>query len=967
MAGKTGTARARASERLARQGHGRYLRRVTSPASDPLLERLRAATAGEYEIVRELGRGGFAAVYLGRDVELDREVAIKVLTAQADAADTTTSGEIERFRREARTVAKLNHPNIVPVFAVKANEGLQYFVMKFIKGRSLERVLETAGKLPIALVQTILQQAGSALAFAHRQGVVHRDIKPANIMLDEEGWAVVADFGIAKVARAEKLTGTGLIIGTAAYMSPEQWAGRDVSGQSDQYSLGVVAYELLTGKSPFTAETVPAMLWAHMNEVPPSITDARPDCPEALAAVVARMLEKEPPARFASLDDVVAELAKLPAVQPAAEVRTQLMTLAALSGQGLAVTQVESGERVLASGSSLTPSGKVARLTVTPAATSLSAGASLRLSATPLNDTGRQLARRATAWRSLDDAIATVDADGVVTGRRAGRTFLVATCEGVEVQVPVTVSGTAAVDGAPAPRSRGRLVGMMGALAAIAALVLWQQGLVGPLGGRATTGDSSTVSDDTTVLPVADGSAGPGDTLARQRPAAEAVPPPGTDPRGGGVPTRQPDPRVATDPAQAKGNEPGATGSRPSPNAPATPSAGAGAPGPVTGGEPNEQKAATNPVVTAPPVAPDNATKAPAAEPEEAPAANPAVEVSAGATETCAAMSSGDRVWCWGGATPAGSVLADVYFTEMAVGGGHICGLTSEGAAYCWGDNSQGQLGDGTRTTRATPTVVRATVRFTDISVGASHTCALGADGSAWCWGANKAGQLGDNSIETRNRPVLVRGREAFQSLSAGGSHTCGVRGNKVYCWGDGFSGQIGNAIQENQREPFPVRTTLPFRSVVTGELHTCGLTTSGRAWCWGDNRAGQLGNETRDNRDVPDSVATDLVFTQLAAGARHTCGITSTRQLACWGENGSGQLGDGTRQRREVPVVIARGTQWKKVSTGAAHTCGITRADVVMCWGANSRGQVGTGAAGTAGAYTLVPTVIKVAPRSGP
>ncbi|MBK7908660.1 MAG: protein kinase [Gemmatimonadetes bacterium] len=950
---------------------------MTAPASDPLLQRLRDATTGAYEITRELGRGGFAAVFLARDVELDRDVAIKVLTAQADRDDATTSGEIERFRREARTVAKLNHPNIVPVYAVKAADGLQYFVMKFIKGRSLERVLETAGPLPIALVQTILQQAGSALAFAHRNGVVHRDVKPANIMLDEEGWAVVADFGIAKVARAEKLTGTGLIIGTAAYMSPEQWAGQEVSGQSDQYSLGVVAYELLTGRSPFSAETIPAMLWSHLNEVPPPITELRPDCPEAIARIVARMLEKEPPARFGSLDDVVSALAALPVGEAAAAVRTQLMTLAAVSSAGLEVTEAASGERVLSAGRSVTPSGKVARLTVSPAATSMVAGSTLRLSATPVNDTGKQLARRATAWRSGDERIATVDADGVVTARSAGRTTLVATCEGVEVEVPVTVTGvaTGAASGASAgvvagtgttSGGRGRIITIAGTVAAIAIFGLWQQGVLGPREPSvATPLDTGALSGDTGTT-LGNGSQLGGstdairvDTSRQQGPSGPVyLAPPG--PGDGTQAKAQADPRGTK---TATATDAGANGPRPQ-TAPAGPGTGPAQSGAQDAAE-SKTAPATQPGTT--PTTPENTTRTPDPDPDPAPAGNPAIEVSAGGSETCASMSSGDRVLCWGGTAPAGTTLADVYFTELAVGGGHLCGLTAEGAAYCWGDNSQGQLGDGSTTTRATPTLVRSTVRFTDISVGASHTCALGADGSAWCWGTNKAGQLGDNSITNRNRPVLVRGREAFQSLSAGGSHTCGVRASKVYCWGDGFSGQIGNAIQDNQREPFPVRTALPFRSVVTGELHTCGLTTSGRAWCWGENRNGQLGNETHDSRDVPDSVATDLVFTQLAAGARHTCGITNTRLLACWGENGSGQLGDGSRQRREIPVIIARGTQWKKVSTGAAHTCGITRTDVVMCWGANSRGQVGTGAAGTAGAMTLVPTAIKVGPRSGP
>ncbi len=942
---------------MAWRATGRYLRPVTSSQSDPILERLRAATAGEYEIIRELGRGGFAAVFLGRDVELDREVAIKVLTQQAATDVSADSGEIERFRREARTVAKLNHPNIVPVFSVRASEGLQYFVMKYIRGRSLERILETGGRLPIALVQTILQQAGSALAFAHRNGVVHRDIKPGNIMLDEEGWAVVADFGIAKVARAEKLTATGLIIGTAAYMSPEQWAGQDVTGQSDQYSLGVVAYELLTGKSPFTAETVPAMLWAHLNEVPPAITDARPDCPPALAAIVARMLEKESSARFGSLDEITAALAALPMGQAAEETRTQLMTLAAVSNAGMLVTEAGSGERVL-SGGTVTPSGKVARLTVTPAATSIAAGATLRLSATPLNDTGRQLARRATAWRSLDERIATVSADGVMTARGAGRTSLVASCEGVEVQVPVTVTGTVAASG-----GRRRAVAALAGVAVVSTVLLWQQGVIG--GARGVIGAAEDLGADT-------GAVAP-DTGSRDSGARDG------DPQGAlridSSAQRGPGRTVSATPALDETQRTRAPSAGSAGDASLAPTAGIGAPegarnaadpgAPLGSAQktatPTEQKVGGAPAVASGPDVSENASRSSDPTPAEEPAANPAVEVSAGGAETCAALSSGDRVLCWGGASPGGAVLTDAYFSTLAVGGGHTCGLTPDGAAFCWGDNSQGQLGDGTRTSRAAPTAVRATQRFVDIGVGASHTCALAADGSAWCWGANKAGQLGDNSIDLRTRPVLVRGREQFQSLSAGGSHTCGVRANKVYCWGDGFSGQIGNAMQENQREPFPVRTALPFRSVVTGELHSCGLTTSGRAWCWGDNRNGQLGNDTRDNRDVPDSVATDLIFTQLAAGARHTCGVTSSRQLACWGENGSGQLGDGTRQRREAPVIIARGTQWKTVSTGAAHTCGITRTDAVLCWGANTRAQLGSGAAG---AIVLTPTAIKVSPR---
>ncbi|MCE9601494.1 MAG: protein kinase [Gemmatimonadetes bacterium] len=923
---------------------------ASPPADDPLLERLRSATTQEYEIVRELGRGGFAAVFLARDLALERDVAIKVLTPQSRPDDPEVAAEIERFRREARTVARLNHPHVIPVYAVRTTEQLQYFVMKFIRGRALDAVLASKGPLPIPLVQTILQQAGSALAYAHKQGVVHRDIKPANIMLDEDGWTVVADFGIAKVARAEKLTATGLIIGTAAYMSPEQWAGQDVTGLSDEYSLGVVAYELLAGKPPFAADNVTGMLWAHLNEVPAPITDLRADCPEALDLIVRRMLEKDPAARYPSLDAMVAALAALPVIEAPESTRTQLMGLAT----GLRDSAAARG--VGASGATspstpVTPSGKVARLEVNPARAELSVGASVRVQSSVLNVTGRPLARRAVAWRTEDPRIATVDADGVVTARGAGSTSVVASCEGIEVTMPLEVKATAVMRAGA--RSRSRLLG--GALVVTLGLaaVVWQQGdrLFPERGG--TGKDSSTVSTDMgpvgTEKPVAEppggGSTSRADTSTLSKRGAPAVRD-STKLPGGGAPGP-----VIGAPANG-GTGPAAAeqkaGVIATPPAGGTVGSGTVGSGTDASGTPETKKA--------PP--PDTASRsAVAPEPEPAPT-NTASEISAGARETCASLSNGEDVLCWGGANPAGGLVRGTYFSQLAVGGGHTCGITADGTAQCWGDNSQGQLGDGTKVAHATPKPVTASARFVDISVGAAHTCALASDGSAWCWGSNKNGQLGDNSITDRPRPVLVRGREAFQSLSAGGTHTCGVRAEKLYCWGDGFSGQLGNAMREGQREPFPVRTDLRFRSVVTGEKHTCALSSSGRAYCWGDNTSSQLGNDTRDDRDLPDSVATDLVFTTLTAGAKHTCGITNARTLACWGENSSGQLGDGSRQRRQVPVIVARGVTWTKVSAGAAHTCGIQRTSAVACWGLNSAGQLGTGGAG---AIVTAPTIIKV------
>src|SRR6266705_1963449 len=221
------------------------------------LDALREAALGEYEVLAELGHGGMATVYLAHDLALDRKVAIKVL---APALLLMGEGMVERFKREARTAAALSHPHIIPIYAVKESEHVLYFVMKYVQGRALDTVIRDVGTLPIPMVQTILAQVGDALGYARRHGVIHRDIKSANIMLDEDGRAVVTDFGIAKVVQAEGLTMTGVTVGTPTYMSPEQCATRDVTGASDQYSLGVVAYEMLTGRLPFQGESTMAVM-----------------------------------------------------------------------------------------------------------------------------------------------------------------------------------------------------------------------------------------------------------------------------------------------------------------------------------------------------------------------------------------------------------------------------------------------------------------------------------------------------------------------------------------------------------------------------------------------------------------------------------------------------------------------------------------------------------------------------------
>ena len=181
-----------------------------------LVQVLRQATLGEYEIMREIGQGGMATVFLSHEIAFDRKVAIKVMSPQfVHGADM-----IERFKREARTAAALNHPHIIPIYAVRESQQLLFFVMKYVPGRSLDAILRDVGPLPFTMVRSILTDIGSALDYAHRQGVVHRDVKPGNIMIDEEGFAVITDFGIAKAAEGETLTRSGTTVGTPSYLSP---------------------------------------------------------------------------------------------------------------------------------------------------------------------------------------------------------------------------------------------------------------------------------------------------------------------------------------------------------------------------------------------------------------------------------------------------------------------------------------------------------------------------------------------------------------------------------------------------------------------------------------------------------------------------------------------------------------------------------------------------------------------------
>ena len=273
-----------------------------------LSARLARVLAPAYDLDREIGRGGMAIVYRARDLRLKRGVAVKLLPPDlAFRADIRS-----RFLREAETAARLSHPNIVPIYTVDERDGLVYFVMALVEGESVGDRVKRAGPMPIADARRIVREVADALAYAHANGVVHRDVKPDNILLDaNSGRAMVTDFGIARAASdgEARLTATGAAIGTPAYMSPEQCSGdREIDGRSDLYSLGAVAYQMISGTPPFTGGNTPSIMMKQVMEAPVPLSQRRPDVPRDLEQIVMRLLQKDPANRFENGAALVAAL-----------------------------------------------------------------------------------------------------------------------------------------------------------------------------------------------------------------------------------------------------------------------------------------------------------------------------------------------------------------------------------------------------------------------------------------------------------------------------------------------------------------------------------------------------------------------------------------------------------------------------------------------------------------------------------
>ena len=277
-------------------------------AGDDLVTRMRLLFDGEYDIEEEIARGGMGIVLRGKERALGRPVALKVLPPELGPSTRA----IERFRREALTIADLDHRNIVPVYRMGQTGGVFFIAMKLVHGRALDRILTSQGPFTIPLAIHVLRQAAAGLAYAHQQKVVHRDIKSANLLVGSDGRVMVSDFGVALRTSDVTLTADGAVIGTPPFMSPEQCSGFRASPQSDQYALGIVAFEMLTGAVPFASETVAGYIQHHLHTALPDLREARGDVPDDLRAVIERMLAKKPEERFDTTDELLATIERLP-------------------------------------------------------------------------------------------------------------------------------------------------------------------------------------------------------------------------------------------------------------------------------------------------------------------------------------------------------------------------------------------------------------------------------------------------------------------------------------------------------------------------------------------------------------------------------------------------------------------------------------------------------------------------------
>ena len=345
------------------------------------------------------------------------------------------------------------------------------------------------------------------------------------------------------------------------------------------------------------------------------------------------------------------------------------------------------------------------------------------------------------------------------------------------------------------------------------------------------------------------------------------------------------------------------------------------------------------------------------------------LEVALGLSHTCARKTD-LTVKCWGddtsGQTGTGGAVADAGIVALpaavngitdairiGAGKSHTCIVHQGGTMACWGDDTDGELGDGKTNARSSvPVDVPGVTGAVAVACGANFTCAILAGGTVSCWGNGLAGQLGNSSMNSQPTPGPVSGLDHVVAMTAGEQHACAVKDDgSLYCWGDGFNGQLGNGDQMSRTVPTLVPTLTNVAVVAGGGRSTCAMQTTGQVYCWGDNSLGQLGSGAANATPNPSpTVVTGLNATALWAGSDHACAVTSTGSVVCWGAGDNGQIGDGQPREAGTPTPSPTGvngiTKAVKVGAGGDHSCATT-GNVILCWGQNDRGQLGNGMVG--------------------
>ena len=880
----------------------------------------------EYELVGELGRGGMAVVFRARDRELRRDVAIKVVRPHFSADEEA----VARLAREARTVAQLEHPNIVGVYAIRhLPDRSVALVMQLIPGLTLKAAL-AEGPFDPERAERVLRDVARALAFAHRAGIVHRDVKPENIFLDDvSGRAMLSDFGVARAMDAStELTATGTTIGTPTYMAPEQIDGLQLDGRSDLYSLGMVGWEMLTGERPWAGENLYSVIYRQKHDPLPPVDLFREDVPPRLQYLVEGLLQKNPDRRWSSAARFLALLASDQALPGFRDWQaTQKRRRRSRAFQEVR-RRMESGEQASLEtqrfSRSLTPGGtKVS----TPSGGSADAEAEHDFNAPYADEPPERLSPAPAGY-----SVITIPPKRSHKGLWLTLAFLL-------------VAGGAG--GAAWWRYQQvqqeeqlRLLARLQDRAAVEVPVL----------PPAVTTDSAQQAAGIVATPPDSHVVAAGTDTVSAPPAS---------------PTRTGPPRVAAAGDSARG----AAGA----GAPASPPA---APRRTAAADSGLRTGRGAAVTTPGSVADSTTTAAIPVDLPPVPALNfPSVRgtVSAGGRHSCALVDGG-RAVCWGsndrgqlgdgsfvshaGPTP---VAGEFAFTQVSAGVNFTCGVTATDQVYCWGDNDAGELGDGTTSARAAPVRVNSGAAFRVVRTGQAHTCALSRSGTVLCWGANTFGQLGDGSNTSRSSPVSVQLPAPAAAIATGWYHSCAIlTDGRAFCWGQNTAGQLGDGTASDHATPVAVLEDAPLVSIAAGSGHTCAVSAAGVAFCWGRNNWGQLGTGGNAARLTPNPVDGEASFATVVAGSVHTCARDAAGHAWCWGRNAYGQLGDGTTTDRDRPVAVRNVATFSALYAGGGHTCGRAATGDVFCWGFNIDGQLGSGDRENA----ALPSRVAIAPR---